>query len=565
VDADGRYAGWTRSPVQPGFHSICFNTPYLDLLCRQITEVGERFPEANGIFLDIVNQGPCCCRWCLDSMQASGLDATVEADRQKQADASLLKYYEATTAAAKSVRDDLPLFHNSGHIARGRNDLLRFFSHLELESLPTGGWGYDHFPLSARYVSQLPLDALGMTGKFHTTWGEFGGFKHPDALRYECAAMIAHGTKCSVGDQLHPSGRLDESTYRLIGQAYAEVEAAESYCDGAEAVAEIGLLSSASCFLERGRESDADTGAARVLLESHLLFNVLDSEMDFGPYRLLILPDDIPVEGELGTKLERYLADGGKLLLTGRSGLNPQATASVFDLGADLGGMSPFEPDFVLPATGLRTEWCDSPFVMYRRAVRMRATAGTSLGDVFDPYFNRRFDHFCSHQHTPPRSEPSGFDLGVEHGPIIHLAHPVFTIYAGYGAVVYRQFIVNVIDRLLDGSRTVRTNLPSQGRVVLNHQPDRRRYVLHLLYANPTQRGGILELSGGTTRATQPIQVIDDFTPLREVQVTLGHLPEIRSASAVRSGEKLSLHTSPDATRLTLPELVGHEMIALEV
>jgi hypothetical protein len=44
-----------------------------------------------------------------------------------------------------------------------------------------------------------------MTGKFHTTWGEFGGFKRPNALRYECAAMLAFGSKCSIGDQLHPA------------------------------------------------------------------------------------------------------------------------------------------------------------------------------------------------------------------------------------------------------------------------------------------------------------------------------------------------------------------------
>ena len=37
--------------------------------------------------------------------------------------------------------------------------------------------------------------------------------------------MLAHGARCSVGDQLHPSGAMDESTYRIIGTAYAEVEA----------------------------------------------------------------------------------------------------------------------------------------------------------------------------------------------------------------------------------------------------------------------------------------------------------------------------------------------------
>lgn len=58
-----------------------------------------------------------------------------------------------------------------------------------------------------------------MTGKFHLSWGEFGGFKHPNALRYEAALSLANGAGCSVGDQMHPYGFLDDATYELIGKA----------------------------------------------------------------------------------------------------------------------------------------------------------------------------------------------------------------------------------------------------------------------------------------------------------------------------------------------------------
>ncbi len=63
------------------------------------------------------------------------------------------------------------------------------------------------------------MEFLGMTGKFHTTWGEFGGYKHPNALRYEAGLSIANGAKCSIGDQLHPEGLMDKATYELIGAA----------------------------------------------------------------------------------------------------------------------------------------------------------------------------------------------------------------------------------------------------------------------------------------------------------------------------------------------------------
>ena len=84
--------------------------------------------------------------------------------------------------------------------------------------LPTAFWGYEHFPVSARYVETLGIPFLGMTGKFHHLWGEVGGYKKPEALLYECGAMLAQGAGCSIGDHLHPTGR---STRRPTGRSPA--------------------------------------------------------------------------------------------------------------------------------------------------------------------------------------------------------------------------------------------------------------------------------------------------------------------------------------------------------
>ncbi|MEM1026930.1 MAG: alpha-amylase family protein [Planctomycetota bacterium] len=564
IGYDGRLTGWSHSPLEPGFHRCCFNTPYLDLLCAQIEEVVTLFPNCDGIFLDIISQGPCCCKWCLEMYEELGLDPENEEDRQRKADAVLWKYYERTTAAAKKHDPGMPIFHNSGHIAPGKTDILKFFSHLELESLPTGGWGYDHFPMSARYAAGLPHDTLGMTGKFHTTWGEFGGYKHPNALRYECAAMIAHGTKCSVGDQLHPSGKLDESTYKLIGTAYAEVEAKEPYCVDAKPVADIGLISHAACDPSVERESSADVGAGRVLLEGQYLFDVIEPGWDFASYKLLILPDAIPVDQALGTKLAAYLEAGGKLLITGQSGVTDEGTASVLPIGATLHGPSPFMPDFVLPDPDLRAEFCDSPLVMYRKAMRLKATEGVSLGAVHDPYFNRTYRHFSSHQHTPYETQASGFDLGVRNGNVVYLAHPWFTIYAGYGAVAYRQILERIIDTLLGGSKTLELSLPSTGRATLTHQPQDGRHVLHLLHAAPIQRGGPVELSGGNLRATQPIQVVEELLPLHDIQAAVRGLGPITTVRNALTGDIIPHEKENDAIRFEVDRLEGHAMLTLE-
>jgi hypothetical protein len=563
INADGAYSGWVTSPLKPGFLMMDFLSPYTDFLCDQIEEVVRQFPDCDGIFLDITNQQSGCSKWRMDYMAAHDLDPEKVEDRKKASDAAMERYFQMTTAAAKVVNADMPVFHNSGHIVRGQRDILKYFSHLELESLPTGGWGYDHFPMSAKYAVNLGMDFLGMTGKFHTTWGEFGGQKHPNALRYECAAMLAFNSKCSVGDQLHPSGKIDATTYRTIGAAYREVESKEPWCTGVQVVSDIGVLSSES-ENKTYRENAPDEGASRALLEGHFLFELLDREMDFARFRLIILPDDVRLDDELKAKLDTYLSQGGRLLLTGKSGLWKDREEFAFDIGAEHLGTSEYSPDFILPKDGLRANFVSTPVVMYVRSERIRATTGESLGEIYDPYFNRTYQHFCSHQHAPFREEPSGYDCGVRQGSIAYLAHPVFSLYRTFGAVAYREYISRVIASLLGDDGSIKTSLPSTARVSLNQQPSQHRHVLHLLYANTISRGGSMDLAGGTVSgAGLSIEVIEDLLPLRDTKVALRNLGNIARVTLEPQGAEIPFSQENGALEFSVPEFACHQMVAL--
>jgi hypothetical protein len=568
IGPDGRYNGWTRDILNAGFHCMCFNSPYIQYLCDQIHEVVKLFPEADGIFLDIIAQSQCCCQSCLKVMAANNLDARIEIDRKKCATLALEHYYKEATAACRIMRKDMPVFHNSGNIQRGNRAILKYFSHLELESLPTGGWGYDHFPLSAKYSTNLPHDFLGMTGRFHTTWGEFGGYKHPNALKYECSAMLAYGAKCSIGDQLHPSGEMDMSTYKMIGSTYEEVEAKEPWCDKVESVADVGLLSSEafnSIDTSAQENVSSDTGAARVLLEGHLLFDVLDGEMDFSKYKVLILPDDILINSGLKTRLDDYLQDGGKLFLTGQSGLSHDLKGFAFDVGASWHGQSEYKPDYILPCKQFRPSFVDSPIVMYLSSQRIKVTEGKSLGQVYDPYFNRDFRHFCSHQHAPARSEPSGFDCGVRNGNIMYLAHPVFSIYHNLGAVAYRLYIIKALRSLLDDV-TLDVNLPSTGRVTLMYQKEHNRYVLHLLYASTINRGSGRCISEDIVLSnTRNIEVIEEILPLYDVKVSVKMPEKVKNVICVPEGKRLDFVRNCGRIEFVLPKLQCHQMIEFSV
>lgn len=566
INSEGRYSGWSPNPLTPGFHKMCFNTPYLDYLCDMIREAAQMFPEADGIFTDIIHQGQCCCPWCMKSMAKGGFDAEKPEDREAHARKVLLNYYKKTTEAAKAHDSSMRMFHNSGHIQCGDTEILKYFSHLELESLPTGGWGYDHYPMSAAYTRKLDLDFLGMTGKFHTTWGEFGGFKHPNALRYECAAMLAQGSKCSIGDQLHPCGKLDESTYEIIGAAYSEVEAKEPWCDDVDSRAEVAILSNTAINKLEGRgagESAGEVGACRMLLESHIHFDVLDTEMSFDGYKVIILADDIKLDDRMQNRLEQFMRNGGKLIMSGASGLNQDGAGFVFDLGAEHHGISEYDPDFILPEEDFLPDFVHTPFVMYLKSQRIKVTSGMSLGKVYDPYFNRSYKHFCSHQHTPYKLDDSGFDCGVINGSILYFAHPVFSIYRGYGIVALKEYVTKAVKAFIGKDMQIITNLPSQGRVTLFEQEAQSRYVMHLLYANTISRGGALNLSGGNARASYVLEVIEDMNPCCNVAASVKLPRKIKRITLEPQGVELPFEYDGDRVNITLDSFTCHQMLVM--
>ncbi|MFM9329769.1 beta-galactosidase trimerization domain-containing protein [Paenibacillus mesotrionivorans] len=549
-DAEDR-TNWVRSFMEPGYHQFCMNSPYLDLLLAQIRETLTRY-EADGLFLDIVGVRKCYCHHCLESIRNEGGDPRDEAAMQKLWERTYATYTARVKEVVEAVKPGLPIFHNSGHVRRGRRDLAAMNTHLELESLPTGGWGYDHFPLSARYVQPLGIDFLGMTGKFHTSWGEFGGYKHPNALRYEAALSIANGARCSIGDQLHPDGRMDEATYRLIGEAYREVADKEAWCVDATNVADVALLSLEAAgvhpLASREPESDSDAGAVRMLLEGKFLFDVIDREQEFAPYKVVILPDYVAVDETLRSKLEQYAAQGGKILATGWSGLAADGSRFVLDFGLRYEGVNPFRPDYFRPSfePGRLGE---ASYIFYSQGQRIGLDGGTELGRREDPYFNRDAAAFCSHQHTPSSNMSCGPGM-VESGSGIYVAWNVFEDYAAKGSLILKETVMYALNRLLPG-KTLTTSLPAQGVVTLQDQRGQKRLVNHLLYASPVRRG-------------KDIEIIEDILPLYAVEVSVVAARPVKKVYLAPQLTELPFRQEAGRVSYTVPRLEGHQMVVLD-
>ena len=522
---------------QPGYHLICFNTPYLDLLMRQIREVVTVYRPVE-LFLDICDIRSCRCPYCVASMKEKGYDPDDQNDVYRHGREVYLNYTQRVSETVDAVAPETAVFHNAGRIPFGDREFASYDTHLELESLPTGGWGYDHFPMTASYSRCLNKEYLGMTGKFHTTWGEFGGFKHPNALRYETSLSLALDAGCSVGDQLHPSGKPDMSTYRLIGAAYAEVEAKEPFCRGAKAVSDIAVLA-----------DDYPTGANRILLEKKYLFDVVDRYCDLDGYNLVIISDGIRYDGELGKKLRDHLARGGRILATGSAGFDGDGRF----LGTDvirLTAEDENKPNYMRPVTGDGftngiTDYHMSTQSYVFEADGSFSTAAFCVGS----YFNRTAEHFCSHRHTP--ADPDKTRPGaVISGKIGYICWRIFEDYASLGSLHLKELVDAMVRKLLPQPAVKAEGLPDRGIVTLMRQNG--RLVNHLLFAHTTVRG-------------RNVEVIEDVVPVFGVDVRVKTERAPAAVTLQPQGTPLDFSYDGGYVSYTVPRLFIHQMVVIDL
>jgi len=550
--------GGVNIPVgTPGFFNhLCLNSPFRHWLKEFSREVLERL-DGDGIWFDIVHVRDCCCEHCLSTMQSQGIDPTDETARHRFAHQTVMEFQREMSKHVRSINPDQLVFYNAGHIGPNQRDALDAFTHLELESLPGDQWGYDHFPQTARYARTLGKDFLGMTGKFHTGWGDFHSFKSFESLKYECALMLALGGKCCIGDQLHPSGKICKSTYDLIGRVYRHVAACEPYCRDAEPVCDIAVLTPeafAGSPIGRPpaeRVPDSTKGAARVLQELHQQFDIVDPHVDFGQYKLLVLPDEVPVKGELRDRITAYLQVGGRVIASHQAGLDERGRFAL-PIDARHDGIQTYEPTFIVPAHGFETGLPATEHVMHLRGSALAdvGDAASILAEQTAPYFNRTWHHYCSHRHAPSNNQSLGPAV-IESGAVLYFSHPIFTQFHRNAPPWVRAMIRAALQRVLTTPTLTLDGAPTTLVAAVNRQRTPTRAIVHLLHGIPVANA-------------RSIQTISDELPVHNMTVSLATATPATSVRLEPEDEQLPFEMQSGRTLFTVPRVGLHTMVVVE-
>lgn len=534
--------------LEPGFGPpLCLNTAFRDYVLGHVEEL-LRMYEVPGFWLDAASPQNCLCYACRTQMREQGLDPAHDGERQEFGLAVLEAFQKDFKALVDAHQPDATVFFNRGHLNKVERRVGKYFTHFEIESLGSSpGWGYMHYPVSVRYARTLKREIVAMTGKFQTSWGDFHSFKNPAALEFESFQALAHGAKVSIGDQLHPTGRVCEETYKLIGHVFRQIEQKEPWCADARAVTELAVLSPEP-FLKAGCDHPPSlTGATRMLQELALQFDVVDDEADFGHYPMLVLPEEVEVDEALEQKLRGYLQDGGKMLLTGSARSFSQKFREEI-LGLKHVAAPEFSTDYIVPEGLLGEGLAFTEHHMYLAAdVIEPLDRAQVLASARDPWFQRTWRHFCSHCQAPAKP---GTDrpAAVRQGNVVYLAHPVFTAYRHHAPHWCKAIFRNALCNVLGLKPLLRHNGPSSLVATLMRQEQEQRYVLHFLHYIPERRADF--------------DIIEDAIPLHDISIGLNLA--CKKVSLVPDGAELMLDSADDDMQFTIPKIVGHQMVEIQ-
>jgi hypothetical protein len=530
--------------LNPFFRRMCLNTAYGDYLLAMTEEVLKLYP-IDGLFFDCFNPLVPCY----------GIECRKLMDDNSSRDSAFAVLNRINLEFAQKVMElasDKKLLYFNCIPFR---DQAPYCRHFEIECLPQSEWGYDNFPANVRYTRNLGRYTIGQTGRFQGGWGDFGGIRTAESLRFDCYHAISNAVTCGVGDHMHPRGKLDREVYQLIGNIFADLKTLEPWTAEARAVTEIAVLIPQDAMgypiTNLGEANHPVAAAVRMLSELKYQVNVIDWDMDFSAYKVLIMPDRVFVPDKHRGKLEEYIASGGGVISSGYSGLSEDKSdfALPDEWGIAYEGQEKFnvsffevEPDFAenIPRTQIS---------IYDPGISAAVKAGTEIAAcLWEPYFNKHWDGYHGYYYVPPK-QATNRPVLTRKGNVFHCVFPIFKSYYEHAYVVYRSMIDNCIKKMLPEPLIKAKNLPSFARITVTEQD--KRTMIHIL-------AYVTELRGKK-------QIIEEPVTLTNVEIALrADSTCFKNVYTAPNMEKIIYSVSDGYVSVNIPEILGYSLIVME-
>ena len=527
--------------VTPYCYTMCYNSPYRDHLIAMIREIAENYP-VNGFFIDCLQNFPCVCKRCVESMKKQGFDWSKLDDVVEHTRLSVIRLCEDISAEVRKIIPDPMLYFNSIPFGTVR-DLDTFF---DCECLPTGGWGYEFLPTMAHCIRNIRPEkqVLNMTGRFYA-WGDFGGLRGANSLDYDMFYGLAHGMRPNLAGHFHPRGDKDEAVFDRLAEVYSHLRIYDDWHIGAKNLADVALL-----YPEHRltlHQSKPITSAVRMLDELKVQFDLVFSEYEkeWDQYKLLILPEEITITDRMKERIRKHLAAGKAIIACGKNA----AEALGDEFGITYEGELD-ETTFYFTLSGAMTENIEQMIhSLYARAVKAKTTDAEFVAPLVKAYYKQEWNGIFAQYYIPPDKE-TDIPFLTKKQNRIWCSGDIFSGYYQRGALHLRTLLENCLKTVSGPLLLENINLPGFVRATVQEQPGRIN--VNLIAYSPERRGE-------TTVVEDAMAVIDGKFRL--------NLPgkKVKSVTLAPSGTSVEYSVNGDSVEITAPVFKGFALISLEV
>jgi len=328
------------------------------------------------------------------------------------------------------------------------------------------------------------------------------------------AAVMNHGAPAFI-DALDPMGRMDAKRYQRAGVVLREVEPYEPHIGGQfrQDVAIYFSYDAVFDMKDNGKpvmdamynfEPGKDYGSreahrnaaihlARILAQYNIPFGVITKKQfaDLSQYQIIIVPNMALITDEERAAFMRYVEAGGSLYVSKSTSIidergNLQSNFLLSELiGADYMGETQEVMTYVAPTAGhehlFETFSAEQPVTVRGTQLMVRAHAGTeTVATVTLPYTDPKGTAYAAILTDPP---------GITTDYPSVLLHPY-----GKGRVMYAAGVIegwdydpqmdvfhNLLGLLQTRPFAFETDAPKAVEVTLFDQPERSRFVVHLI------------------------------------------------------------------------------------
>ena len=497
----GNFANWVDIPGSWEFINW-LHPEYQDHIAALVEDTAQRYgKDVDGYFFDICffPRGAC---WSPESVKFREKHGLLSDDNEGFERFQSVAQREFSAKFSRIINGIAPkssIFFNAAsevYMAPGIGGRARFenMTHMEIESLPSGIWGYFHFPRLARSTSYWGKPWLGMTGRFQASWGDFGGIKPQAALEFECFRAQAMGGAMSIGDQLLPNGTLEEDSIALIGAVYEQMASADAFYEGSEPLPTIGILTANNPQMEPEELGKSDEGAILMCEELHYDSRLFDGDcLDFHGLPLVIVSDTTELTEAQAGHLRDYYSQGGSLIVTHRGGFSKEGKWLLDFLPLQMLGEAATQPSYWRIQPGLLDEPVLSDRVIYSRGMECRSDEAEVWAERVLPVFERNSVTYCSHAQAPPRREGTGSPAIVKGDRFVYFADPIYSEYRKKGNLILRRLWAKAVETLI-GPAPFGAGLPTTVQVYPRRRGD--DLLLTLLHYIPIRKaleGDVIE------------------------------------------------------------------------